>query len=325
MENYIRKVCPFCKTDIKEGDLTKVCPSCGIPHHESCWEENKGCTTFGCDQQQYEEQGTNPTVVCSNCGEMLGDEQQFCPNCGTAKNVQKENICGRCGMELQEGQEFCPNCGQKAGVQIDENLSLAVDQFNANVENNKKKKKSKALPIIIAIALIVCIGVGFIVSNILEAKKAEETKKAKEEYIATVEEYYELSITAGVNLEDIADTVQRYWYENIWYDRHGYDINDAIYYALVDRSDEINQAETYDAKLRELYAKIKNVPKKIKGKDLEEVEELRDAVKELHNVYTDFYSLATDPSGSYNSYSADNSSTTNEFISCYHALENLLK
>ena len=42
MENYIGKICPFCKTEIKEGDTVKVCPACNIPHHESCWEENKG-------------------------------------------------------------------------------------------------------------------------------------------------------------------------------------------------------------------------------------------------------------------------------------------
>ena len=47
MENYIGKVCPFCKTEIKEGDALKVCPACGIPHDEGCWEEKKGCTTFG--------------------------------------------------------------------------------------------------------------------------------------------------------------------------------------------------------------------------------------------------------------------------------------
>ena len=25
-----------------------VCPSCNTPHHAECWEENGGCTTYGC-------------------------------------------------------------------------------------------------------------------------------------------------------------------------------------------------------------------------------------------------------------------------------------
>ncbi len=48
MEEYIGKICPFCNTVIKEDDAVKVCPSCNVPHHEACWNENNGCTTFGC-------------------------------------------------------------------------------------------------------------------------------------------------------------------------------------------------------------------------------------------------------------------------------------
>ena len=65
MEEYIGKICPFCKMEIKEGDAVKVCPSCDIPHHEACWEENKGCTTSGCSEQHNEEQHTDPTNVCA--------------------------------------------------------------------------------------------------------------------------------------------------------------------------------------------------------------------------------------------------------------------
>ena len=92
MEETTGKICPFCKTEIKEGDAVKMCPECGIPHHEACWEENKGCTTFGCSQQHYEEQHTNPTDVCQNCGAPLGDGQEFCPKCGTPKNAPKKNV-----------------------------------------------------------------------------------------------------------------------------------------------------------------------------------------------------------------------------------------
>ena len=55
MDEYVGKICPYCKTEIKEGEDVKVCPECGIPHHAACWEENKGCTTFGCKEQHYEE------------------------------------------------------------------------------------------------------------------------------------------------------------------------------------------------------------------------------------------------------------------------------
>lgn len=150
MENYVGKICPFCKTEIQETDAVKVCPACGIPHHEGCWEENHGCTTFGCSQQNYTAQHTNPTDVCTNCGAPLGDGQAFCPKCGTPKAAPKKNICGKCGNELQDGQEFCPRCGQKAGLTVDSNVNAAINQFNAGVQQAAAKKKT---PLIIGIAV----------------------------------------------------------------------------------------------------------------------------------------------------------------------------
>ena len=320
MENYIGKICPFCKTEITETDTVKACPACGIPRHEGCWEENHGCTTFGCTEQHYEAQHTNSTDVCVNCGTTLGDGQTFCPTCGTPKaTALKKNVCEKCGNELQDGQEFCPKCGHKADVAVDTTANAAIKQFNAGVE--KKKKKSKVVPIVIAVVLAVAVAVGVFVSNAMGAKKAEAAKK---EYIQNVETFLAFSLTAGSNLEDIADTIQEYWYDNIWNDMWGDDINDAILYALIAKSDEIDQAEEYDSQMKDLYAKIKKVPDGLGEEDVDDIEELCDAVKDLYNVYTDFYSLATDPSGSYNSYSDSNNDTTDEFLSCYRALENLL-
>ena len=48
MENYIGKICPYCKTLFTEKDSVVVCSVCELPHHLSCWQENNGCTTFGC-------------------------------------------------------------------------------------------------------------------------------------------------------------------------------------------------------------------------------------------------------------------------------------
>ena len=187
MKEYIGKICPFCKTEIKEGDAVKVCPSCDIPHHEACWEENKGCTTFGCSEQHHEEQHTNRANVCVKCGAPLGEEQDFCPKCGAPKKIEENKkiicgkcgaeliegqefctkcgtpvtnkpICSKCGAELVEGQEFCSKCGQKVGLEIDHQVSSAIDQFNAGVGEKKKKKKIKLiLGISIPVAVIAVV------------------------------------------------------------------------------------------------------------------------------------------------------------------------
>lgn len=233
------------------------------------------------------------------------------------QRANAENVCLNCGAILQKGQEFCTKCGQKVGSKSGNNLNSDSNQFDANV----KKKKSRVLLIIIAAVLIVCIVIGVVLANILGAKNAEE---AKDKYIANVEEFLQESLDAGINLEDIGDTVVTYWYENIYDDLHGSDINEAIAAALDEKSSEISSAEHDDTDVRNLYSLIKNVPDEISEEDVDDIEELCDAAKELYNVYIDFYGLATSPSGSYNSYTEDYGETKDELISCIRELEALL-
>jgi len=175
MEDYVGKICPFCKTKITESDEVIVCPECRIPHHKGCWEENKGCTTFGCKEQRYEAQHTNPSDVCVNCGAPIGDGHLFCPRCGTPKGGIKKNVCGKCGAELQDGQEFCPKCGQKAGVVIESRVNNAISQFNAGI-NQANQKSKKKIPIIVGIVAVV-VTIAVILAIVIGGSKGKDFNK----------------------------------------------------------------------------------------------------------------------------------------------------
>lgn len=42
-------ICPYCRTDVEpDGGEGLTCEGCGTPHHRDCYEENGGCTLFGC-------------------------------------------------------------------------------------------------------------------------------------------------------------------------------------------------------------------------------------------------------------------------------------
>lgn len=44
-------VCPYCRMPFEEQGPPKIfCTACGMPHHEDCYQENGGCTVFGCPQ-----------------------------------------------------------------------------------------------------------------------------------------------------------------------------------------------------------------------------------------------------------------------------------
>ena len=94
---------------------------------------------------------------------------------------------------------------------------------------------------------------------------------------------------------------------------------------MSDKSSEIELAKTYDDKLKDMYKKVKNIPEGLSEDERDEAKEVRDAVKELYNVYSDFYTFATEPSGSFNTYSERNNSLTDQFTSKYNALKNLLE
>ncbi len=48
--SFTGKTCPYCQFPIKQESELAWCRLCSIPHHRECWEENGGCTTFGCHE-----------------------------------------------------------------------------------------------------------------------------------------------------------------------------------------------------------------------------------------------------------------------------------
>ena len=45
MNDYVGKICPYCRKKIKKYDSVMLCPTFGIPHHRTCWDRHKGRTT----------------------------------------------------------------------------------------------------------------------------------------------------------------------------------------------------------------------------------------------------------------------------------------
>jgi len=41
-------ICPYCKFSINQSEDHTFCPGCEVPHHDECWHQNGGCTTFAC-------------------------------------------------------------------------------------------------------------------------------------------------------------------------------------------------------------------------------------------------------------------------------------
>jgi hypothetical protein len=46
----VSRICPYCQTAVEAGGPLVQCDECQTLHHQECWRENGGCTTFGCQR-----------------------------------------------------------------------------------------------------------------------------------------------------------------------------------------------------------------------------------------------------------------------------------
>jgi hypothetical protein len=66
------ETCSICQTDILPEEDRTVCPSCELTFHAQCWQENYGCSAYGCDQVNVlappppaADQPQNPTLAAA--------------------------------------------------------------------------------------------------------------------------------------------------------------------------------------------------------------------------------------------------------------------
>lgn len=51
-DDHTSDICPFCQLPIELGQPTSVCPECGELHHAACWQENGGCASSDCSEEE---------------------------------------------------------------------------------------------------------------------------------------------------------------------------------------------------------------------------------------------------------------------------------
>ncbi|MBV8780939.1 MAG: FHA domain-containing protein [Phycisphaerae bacterium] len=47
-ESHETQTCSICQWKIELGEPRTDCPTCGLTFHAECWQENKGCSAYGC-------------------------------------------------------------------------------------------------------------------------------------------------------------------------------------------------------------------------------------------------------------------------------------
>jgi len=133
--SVVGKNCPYCQTPFVSDVGVIVCPSCGIPHHVDCWNENGGCTTFGCERGPQHVPGQEYTIPSTGMPPYVG-----APGTGLP-------FCPFCDSRLPPNAAFCPNCHNV----------IPVGQYTFR---HTCREASTAL--FLALFGFFCVGIGFL-------------------------------------------------------------------------------------------------------------------------------------------------------------------
>lgn len=112
--------CPYCREEVTPGDVATVCPTCGTPHHTDCWNENGGCTVFGCSQAPSEEEKISvaapapPNSDSQHVSTSQGNPTPLgsCPLCGRVTGAEKRKVlygntvCRKCYHSFANRRQF---------------------------------------------------------------------------------------------------------------------------------------------------------------------------------------------------------------------------
>lgn len=262
-------------------------------------------------------------IICPGCGKEISDRATACPHCGYVLEKEKQIkkiICEECGIEFDESLDVCPNCGCPKSKETKEDVPQKVEVTKVAV--NKKKLVTG---IIIFILLAGAIVGGIFAKKTIDKKNAEKAEKA---YCSKLQTTTYDMLTGCASAEEAAGLIHDVWRNAIYEEEdsstdeytqpNGYfvsDFNDALANLEAEESfskkiDGIREnQDMVERKIKEL----KNPPEKYK--------EAYEAIKDFYDSYLEFTNLATNPSGSLQTYTSDYNDLDSEVMSKYKKMD----
>lgn len=268
-------------------------------------------------------------IACPNCGKNVSDKAATCPGCGLDLCPEKEQvintivICQECGVEYDKELVSCPNCGCPAPKdepipEPDIPQKVEVTRVSISEASKSKLKKTGILCTGFAVIVIIVI-IGFFIKN--------------QHSVATYKENLETVCGTMLNgaskAESAGNLIKSVWYNAIHEeddyetdkytkDKYGYfvdDFNTALGNLFSDSSfaSQITSIEENQKAVNDLMKKLASPPK--------EHTEAYSALSTYYDAYIELTNLATNPSGSYTSFSSNFNTADTAVYNAYQKMK----
>ena len=108
----MNRICSICQAPFMQDDHVVACRGCDAHYHEECWNEIRGCGTYGCKYARVSDKAPSQnetdmtywgqrTKPCPACKEVININELTCPFCHekfdtiaplTEKDIRKQEI-----------------------------------------------------------------------------------------------------------------------------------------------------------------------------------------------------------------------------------------
>lgn len=266
-------------------------------------------------------------IKCPNCDKEVSDKAKVCPTCGThlIENLSQEeksiNVCEECGSEIPVNADSCLNCGCPVTAnQTEEPSPQKVEIAAVNLQSVKKSTKKRIIFAVISVVMIAIIAIIVSVFN---------KQNKQKQYQETLQSATYSMLLGSVEAEEAGNLIKSVWYNSIHKesssktdkyttDNFGWfydDFNDALAKLFADSEfqEKITYIENNQQEVSSLMKSLTNPP--------DEMQEAYTALKEYYDAYIELTNLATNPSGSLQSFSNNFNTADTEAANCYNAMD----
>ncbi len=166
---------------------------------------------------------------------------------------------------------------------------------------------TKKVVLLVVAVVLMCTMLSSCVTSLLLGGLLASSSSSSASGASDLEVFYNTVSESQGLLDVVADDIYSCWYDAIYDDAYGGDIDTAIAAALIDNASEIERIEELDGEINTAFQKVKN-------------SDQSELVKDIMSAYSDYYELVINVSGSFKTYSEEKETVKKELASLLREL-----